>query len=66
MNGPQPNALARTLVKFFQEYLPMLRGMSTPRRTRQSSRAGYGYSNMRFRSRNLTIPRTGLSTSFDT
>jgi site-specific recombinase XerD len=29
MKGPQPNALARTLVKFFQEYLPTLRGMST-------------------------------------
>jgi integrase/recombinase XerD len=29
VKGPQPNALARTLVKFFQEYLPTLRGMST-------------------------------------
>jgi hypothetical protein len=29
MKSPQPNALARSLVKFFQEYLPTLRGMST-------------------------------------
>lgn len=28
MTGPRPNMLARTLVKFFQEYLPTLRGMS--------------------------------------
>ena len=29
MKTVKPNALARTLVKFFQEYLPTLRGMST-------------------------------------
>jgi integrase/recombinase XerD len=29
MKSVKPNALARTLVKFFQEYLPTLRGMST-------------------------------------
>lgn len=28
MNAPRPNALARALVKYFQEYLPTLRGMS--------------------------------------
>jgi len=29
MKSVKPNALARTLVKFFQQYLPTLRGMST-------------------------------------
>jgi len=29
MSTPRPNALARALVKYFQEYLPTLRGMST-------------------------------------
>ncbi|MEO8186884.1 MAG: tyrosine-type recombinase/integrase [Burkholderiaceae bacterium] len=29
MKSVKPNALARTLVRFFQEYLPTLRGMST-------------------------------------
>jgi integrase/recombinase XerD len=29
MKSVKPNVLARTLVKFFQEYLPTLRGMST-------------------------------------
>jgi integrase/recombinase XerD len=28
MNAPRPNALARALVKYFQDYLPALRGMS--------------------------------------
>lgn len=28
MSAPRPNALARSLVKYFQEYLPTLRGMS--------------------------------------
>jgi site-specific recombinase XerC len=29
MKAVKPNTLARTLVKFFQEYLPTLRGMSS-------------------------------------